>query len=427
MPQILVAGAATGCWTNLGDEAILAGMAASLRAAIPGAELVVVSSSPAGFFERDGCGEVRYDDIDALAAAVHASDLVLIGGGSIFFDYWGCDPSAVLTPAHQGLSLWASVALLAANAEVPLMGYGAGIGPLRTADGELLARVVFELASDVAVRDTDSARTLHALTDGTVDAVVTGDPALAVALTSPLEIDATPPVVGIAVRPWEVDVEPERWPVELAGALDAFLAETGGSAVFVPCHRSVAWPLTDDTAAAESVRAAMTQADRTQIVSVDLPWAERAALLASVDLVVAMRYHASLFALAAGVPAVGLIYDPKIAGLFSDWGFARLAVTLDELTTAAVLDRLRQAFVERDTWSDRARHAATIAREREPVSATRAAALLAAGPVSSALGGVSPTIGAATRALSERLSGGVPAGGVADLVSRRLASALARP
>jgi hypothetical protein len=33
MRRILLAGAPTGRWTNLGDEAILAGMAASLRAA----------------------------------------------------------------------------------------------------------------------------------------------------------------------------------------------------------------------------------------------------------------------------------------------------------------------------------------------------------------------------------------------------------
>ena len=65
MPQIVIAGAPTGCWTNLGDEAILAGMAATLRAAVPGLDIVVVSSSPEGFFDAHGCDAVRYDDLDS--------------------------------------------------------------------------------------------------------------------------------------------------------------------------------------------------------------------------------------------------------------------------------------------------------------------------------------------------------------------------
>jgi polysaccharide pyruvyl transferase WcaK-like protein len=179
MPRIVIAGSPTGSWTNLGDEAILAGMLSSLRAAIPVAEIVVVSSSPAGFFDRYGCAEVRHDDVAALTATVQSSDLVVIGGGSIFFDYWGCDLQAVLTPAHHGLSLWTSVALLAAAARVPSIVYAAGVGPIRTRDGELLARVIFELAASVTTRDTQSAREVARLTNGTVRAVVTADPALA--------------------------------------------------------------------------------------------------------------------------------------------------------------------------------------------------------------------------------------------------------
>src|SRR4029450_11657465 len=105
MRRILLAGAPTGCWTNLGDEAILAGMEASLRAAWPDAALGVVSSTPTGFLDRRGCEAVPFRDIQALAEAVTASDLVLLGGGSIFFDYWGCDPGAVVTSRDQGLAL----------------------------------------------------------------------------------------------------------------------------------------------------------------------------------------------------------------------------------------------------------------------------------------------------------------------------------
>src|SRR4029453_6657554 len=163
MRRILLAGAPTGCWTNLGDEAILAGMAASLRAAWPDTALGAVSSNLAGFLDRRGCEAVPFRDIQALTEAVAASDLVLLGGGSIFFDYWGCDPGAGLTPGHEGLSLWTGIALLAAAWHKPLMVYGAGVGPLRSADGRLLAGAVFELAHVVCVRDWESHLALDSL------------------------------------------------------------------------------------------------------------------------------------------------------------------------------------------------------------------------------------------------------------------------
>ena len=94
MRRILLAGAPTGCWTNLGDEAILAGMAASLRSAWPDAALAVVSSNPPGFLDRYDCQAVPFRDVEAIAEAVTASDLVLLGGGSIFFDSEPPPPSA---------------------------------------------------------------------------------------------------------------------------------------------------------------------------------------------------------------------------------------------------------------------------------------------------------------------------------------------
>lgn len=100
MRRILLAGAPTGCWTNLGDEAILAGMTTSLRATWSEVALTVVSSNPPGFLDRYDCQAVPFRDVEAIAEAVAASDLVLLGGGSIFYDYWACDPGATLTPRH---------------------------------------------------------------------------------------------------------------------------------------------------------------------------------------------------------------------------------------------------------------------------------------------------------------------------------------
>jgi hypothetical protein len=103
MPHLLLAGAPTGCWTNLGDEAILGGMVDALRAAVPDVRFTVVTSSPAETYEPYGCDSVRFNDLPALAAAVADSDAVVLGGGSIFFDYWPPPTASRCSP-----TTWAS-------------------------------------------------------------------------------------------------------------------------------------------------------------------------------------------------------------------------------------------------------------------------------------------------------------------------------
>lgn len=394
--RAILAGAPTGCWTNLGDEAILAAMASSLRAIWPRVSLAVVSSNPPGFLDRYDCEAVPFRDVEALAEAVAASDLVLLGGGSIFFDYWGCDPGTILTPRHQGLSLWASVALLAAAHARPSMVYGAGVGPLHTADGELLTRAVFELAQAVCVRDQGSLATLRALIGEGVAATVTGDVALSSRLPPAPTLDLPRPWVGVALRQWDVEVDDEAWQAETAAALDRFLERHGGTALFVPCHRAVSWPLTDDTGAGEAVRVRMQRRDRTHAVDVDLPWTERAALLAGCDVVLAMRYHAALFGLAAGIPTVALSYDPKVESLLADWEFEALCVRLGDVRRGGGEPLLHRAYEERESWSAIARRRAAQLREDERGNARTAQRVAAEGP------GTRP-VGAATAELLSRL------------------------
>ncbi len=334
MPHALLAGAPTGCWTNLGDEAILAGMIDSLRAVVPDLRCTVVTSSPPETYPPYGCDSVRYDDLPAVAAAVAASDAVVLGGGSIFFDYWGCDAATVLTPRHSGVVLWAGLALLAAADGIPVMTYDVGVGPLHTADGRLISTATFQLASQITVRDNASRDLLVSWGLAGSSVTVTGDPAIRVGLpvAEPAPGDAAGPVLGVSVRQWDTGPNSDRWHTALARAVDTHLDRAGGRVMFVACHRAVRWPLTDDEAAAAEVIGRMRHADRATSVPADMPWRTRAALLSGCDALLAMRYHAALFGLRAGVPTVALSYDAKVRGLLDDWGLPGRCLSLTEAT-----------------------------------------------------------------------------------------------
>ena len=73
------------------------------------------------------------------------------------------------------------------------------------------------------------------------------------------------------------------------------------------------------------VAAALASPERALVVSRPLAPAELAGVLGRCVVVLAMRYHAALFALAAGVPVAGLAYDPKVTSLLAAAGLAGLA------------------------------------------------------------------------------------------------------
>lgn len=376
--RILLAGAPTGCWSNAGDEAILDALIEGISAPVPGARLAVVSSNPPGFLAAKGIDAVPYADLAALDAAISASDLLLFAGGSIFFDYWGAAPEAVLTPRHEGLSLWAGLALLAAARRVPVGAVGIGLGPLGSADGRLLARLALAPSRLVTLRDEASSGLgagLGLTADRlrlSADPVVRFDPRAFDDL--PAETTGAPrPWLGVALRQWEHGLDPGRWEAAVAAALDRHLAAHGGTVFFVALHRAVDWPLADDALAATRVAHRMQRAGSCRFVPAERPWRERAALLARADAALAMRLHGALFALAGGVATVGLVYDPKVRGLFASWGCPERALALagtgaDEITRA--LERALAA-PEAERAALRLRREELAVRERENAAAVR--------------------------------------------------------
>lgn len=134
--KILIAGAGTGAWWNAGDEAICKTMIADLRAQIPNAHIFLVSANPAGFLTQEGLTEIPFDDITLLSDAIQQSDLVILGGGGIFYDHWHFATGELLTSTHSGLGLYFDIALLATLHNKPLMLYAVGVGPLQSDRGK---------------------------------------------------------------------------------------------------------------------------------------------------------------------------------------------------------------------------------------------------------------------------------------------------
>ena len=367
---------------NAGDEAILASILAHLRSAAPQAAVTVVSGNPDATAAAHGVEAVFWRDPLALEDAARGADLTLLGGGGIFHDYWGFPADAILTDRHWGLSYYAAPAVLALLHGKPLMIYAVGVGPLETTPGREFTKAVCDAAAAITVRDEESRGELAALGVPAERIEVTADPTFALEIAPRADAASEPPaalpegrpLVGVALRHWDVRVEPGKWEAEAAAALDRFLetAGRGGAVLFLPFQQeSVAEE--NDAAVAARVRDRMRHREAAAILRGGSDPARLAAAIGQCDLMLAMRLHAGVFAATAGVPVVGLEYDPKVSRLMRQIGQPDYALPLASLDAGGLAARLSEAFEERGRYaqhlSERARALARAARRTAEIAA----------------------------------------------------------
>lgn len=334
---------------NAGDEALLAAMLRELRALRPGLGITVASGDPERTRTEHGVQAVEATDLPALAGAVRESGLVIVGGGGLFQDYWDVPAETFLTARQGGIYSYLVYPVLAALLGRPSMIYAVGVGPLVTEEGRRLTRVAFELSRAATVRDTRSLALLEHI--GVTGAALSADPAFLLdpapsaeveALLSELGIGSGEALTGVALRHWDFGIEPGAWEAEVAQGLDLHLSESPGRLLFLPFQsEKEEGRYEDDLAVARRVAGALQNSGRAVVVHRHLRPEVLAGLLARCDRVLAMRFHAALFALAAGVPTAALAYDPKVAALMEDAGLPELALPLARWRAEEVAAALR--------------------------------------------------------------------------------------
>lgn len=337
---------------NLGDDAILDATLAGLRRACsPPPEVVLVAGEPASAAARFGVSAVHWQDVDAIAETVRSVDLVVIGGGGLFQDWWGVDPDLLLDPRHWGMALYAGPAILAAAMGRPVALHALGVGPLGSEPARRLAKAASDAAVSVVVRDEGSRALLEACGVEPGRIAVAADPAFA--LNAQPGTDAGEwrealgghrgPLVAAALRPWTVAENGPDWEGEVARGLDLVIERHGAAVVLVPLqpvHHE--WPpgyrSDTDVDVAGRVREAMRHHQRAVIAGTPGTAGEAAALLGACDAVLAMRLHAAVLAAIAGTPSAALAYDPKVASCCEALGLGGLAVDPGSATAAGIAD-----------------------------------------------------------------------------------------
>jgi len=302
---------------NAGDEAVLAATLSELRTRLPQAEVVVLSSNPDATAEQHDVEAAPRWPLGPLMSAIRSSDLLISGGGSLL----------------QNETSWASLAYYlivlerARSVGVPSVIHAQGLGPLKGWLARRLTRRALMRAEAVTLRDEASVALAEEIGVPRERLTLTADPAFLLEPVADAETDALlaeaglaaqQPLVGMVVREWRGARE-ALGPLAKIGRTAA--EEWGARTVIVPFQPS------EDREVSHELAALVPDA---ALIDRELHPRALMGLIGRLDLLVAMRLHALIFAAATTVPAVGLSYDPKVEALCEAAGQCWAPVTAPE-------------------------------------------------------------------------------------------------
>lgn len=295
---------------NLGDEAILEGILAQLRATVP-ADITVFSKKPEDTLRRHRVERAispRSLTRREMTGEVQQLDLLILGGGGILYD--------------RDADEYLREVFIASELGVPVLLYAISAGPLVTPVSRRAVQNALNASPSlvISVRDRLGYRLLEDL-GVTQDIHLTADPAF---LLEPekLPIDALKaegvdfdrPLIGFSVRepgPAAPDIRPEEYYALLANAADFMVERYDANVLFVPME-------TTDVQHSHGVVAHMQNAERAEILRRHYSPRQILDLMSRLELAVGMRLHFLIFAALAGTPFTALPYASKVTGLLED-------------------------------------------------------------------------------------------------------------
>lgn len=318
--RVLVIGG-YGCG-NTGDEAILSVLLRDLRRE-ERREVRVVSADP-----RQTTGMHSVDAVAAapasLAGALRWCDALVIGGGGIFSGYMGTRSMAL--PAL-------ALAAEAAGRTVVFRALGAYDSTPRPVARALVAAM--QRARFVSVRDEAS---VDALRRWGLDRAIVREPDPALRLARRPYNGLLPDgAVGLAFRRVRDPLTQHRIEAEFVRTLNA-LVEAGRVPVLLPFCAHPSAEVEEDLAYAQTLRRHAAHPDAICIAGDARHPGELLDAVSRLDAIVAMRFHAIVFAHVARTPVLALPYDDKCASFVHEHHLSSLP--LASVTARSLLDAL---------------------------------------------------------------------------------------
>jgi polysaccharide pyruvyl transferase CsaB len=302
---------------NLGDEAILEELTNELKKLIKPENIIVLSANPKRTAELFGVGAVERTDLFTIADLCKSSRLFISGGGGLFQN----------TRSIGSIVFYAFQIALARSLGAPVAIYAQGIGPLRGKMAEWITHKAFAAADAVLVRDNASKTILESWG---VEGIQTADPVwcldsrkLPKAVNDQIEAIKPAKLVGLSLRSSDNFSD-----AHLKTLVSSMLTAVPANAhvILLPLQINQDKQLLEQFA--DQWRQHGRAATLIDTSSLHYP-SEWISLFSKCKLVIGMRLHALIMSLKAGIPVVGMAYDPKVSHLLAEFEQPSLILTIE--------------------------------------------------------------------------------------------------
>ena len=294
---------------NIGDESILHSLLRKIREKFDESdpEIVVLSNKPQETQKQHNVSAFNRWNPFIILRELYRADIFISGGGGLLQD---------TTSNHSLWYYWFSL-LGALLTRTPFFILGQGIGPIKNRVNKAITGFLLRKARFSLVRDVDSVDFLQE--QGiSQDKIIRGlDLALIDTLTEKARdrIFSTEdhPRIGVALK----DLNPDREQIlnTVASSLDALAEENELRSVLFSTHPSHDLPMIKELEEKMEEKPTILDTDH-------LSGQELVDFISDLNLVVAGRLHALIFALLARTPCIAICYDRKMENLVEEFANA---------------------------------------------------------------------------------------------------------
>lgn len=293
---------------NHGDDTTLKAIIGGLKAKSPNIRITVLSKNPSETRRIYGVDAINRLNIFAAYRKMKQSSLLISGGGSLIQD----------VTSGKSLSYYLLIIKLAQRAKIKTMLYGNGVGPVLNEDKFPKIAKILNRVDAITLREPGSLKTLSDMGVDTKNASVTADAVFS--LTTKKETSKNTATVlkytsggkyfCVSVRSWDYLVQDFE---KTVARVCEYVYETYKmTPVFIPMQPS------RDNGICERIMK-NTKAPSCLIDS-DNMFDEFMGIIAGSEFIIGMRLHILIYAACAGVPVIGLEYDPKVKNMMEYMG-----------------------------------------------------------------------------------------------------------
>lgn len=289
-------------FANSGDEALLLAILNALREKRSSLDVTVLSKTPENTSAVYNVKSIYRYNLFKIIKELKSSGMLLFGGGSLLQD----------VTSSKSILYYLMIIYLAQKCGVKTMLYANGIGPIKKKHNRRLASKILNKADIITLRDDMSDEELRQLGVTRPEIAITADPAFTLSgdvslsgqyITNLAGVPHNSKICVVSIRSWK-NAEKD-FDKKLARLCDYMADKYSIYSLFVPMQ----YPA--DMEISKKVMSLMK--NEAYIINRELSVPEMFSVLSEAELVIGMRLHSLIYATTLEIPALAIVYDPKIS------------------------------------------------------------------------------------------------------------------